>query len=350
MAEHRCYDCLLLKGEVVPPIDPVPPIALNSSGKRSLDILLEEFRRWDDERRKAEEKRTRVSSPLHHYTDMAGLVGIIGSAKLWFTGIFHMNDPSELHHGSDLAREHLFDIMQDEPSPQTSEFCAVLLKYLDGTFGSAFSFFVTSFSQTPDDLAQWQTYADDGRGVAIEVAPDWLKPDPSRVWEAGVSDPREFYSVAAVVYNEAEAKQRQKEAIDTAIYALKCAEKWDLLVDEADRKAFLKELRVCLGVPLLWSLITTKHHAYHHEAETRLILANSVSVLAPYVCSRARGSQIVSYVPVDFPIASAGVLRRIWIGPAAAEGAERGVADLLRAKGINPDRVVRRSTIPYRPR
>ena len=39
--------------------------------KSELDKLLNEFTAWDDERRKQEEARSEVTSPLHHYTDMA---------------------------------------------------------------------------------------------------------------------------------------------------------------------------------------------------------------------------------------------------------------------------------------
>jgi hypothetical protein len=38
-------------------------------------------------------------SMLFHYTDAAGLRGIVESGKLWFSDIFGQNDPSELRHG-----------------------------------------------------------------------------------------------------------------------------------------------------------------------------------------------------------------------------------------------------------
>jgi hypothetical protein len=40
---------------------------------------------------------------IYHYTDDAGLRGILESGKLWFTDIFKLNDPSELRHGLELA-------------------------------------------------------------------------------------------------------------------------------------------------------------------------------------------------------------------------------------------------------
>ena len=317
--------------------------------KSELDMLLDEYSAWDAERQVQEEARSEVTSPLHHYTDMASLVGIVQKSKLWLTSTWHLNDPSELTHGSDLAHWHLSVIGTGEVSDNINTFCRLTTSALETAYETAFNFFVTSFSRTPNDLAQWRAYADDGRGVAIEVFPEWFKPDPANVWVRGKSDPREFYFVSNVVYGEELAKQRQTTAIDKAIDTIKRAEARKLLPGSLD-DYFLSELRVRLGGPLLSNSITTKHPAYEHEAETRLLLTHQTDVIAPHICSRTRGSELVSYVPIDFPISKPGMLRRIWIGPAAAVGAERGVADLLRAHGMDADRLIERSKIPYRSR
>jgi hypothetical protein len=43
-------------------------------------------------------------------------------------------------------------------------------------FGRALSFFITSFSRNSDDLHQWRSYADDGRGVAIGFSAKLFQP------------------------------------------------------------------------------------------------------------------------------------------------------------------------------
>ena len=40
---------------------------------------------------------------IYHYTNDAGLKGIIESGKLWFSDIFGLNGPSELRHGLAVA-------------------------------------------------------------------------------------------------------------------------------------------------------------------------------------------------------------------------------------------------------
>jgi hypothetical protein len=66
-------------------------------------------------------------------------------------------------------------------------------------FGRALSFFIASFSQNPDDLHQWRSYADDGRGVAIGFSAKLFQPleskhvDPRRNTFAGaLMDRRDF--------------------------------------------------------------------------------------------------------------------------------------------------------------
>jgi len=46
-------------------------------------------------------------SIIYHYTNDAGLRGIIETGKLWFTDIFNLNDPTELRHGLNPALEIL---------------------------------------------------------------------------------------------------------------------------------------------------------------------------------------------------------------------------------------------------
>lgn len=41
---------------------------------------------------------------LYHYTTLTGLLGIVGSNKLWASDIRYMNDSAELKHSADLIR------------------------------------------------------------------------------------------------------------------------------------------------------------------------------------------------------------------------------------------------------
>jgi hypothetical protein len=111
--------------------------------KSELDKLLNEFTAWDDERRKQEEARSKVTSPLHHYTDMASLVGIVQRSKIWLTSTWHLNNPSELTHGSDIANWHLMVIGTGEVSDNIDTFCRLTTASLETAYETAFNIFVT---------------------------------------------------------------------------------------------------------------------------------------------------------------------------------------------------------------
>lgn len=320
---------------------------------RPLVALLDEFKRWDEATRKKSERRGKVRGSLHHYSDMSALVGIAQNNELWLTSIFHMNDPSELVHGIDLAIARLDWYLRRQPKNALNiptlivdSFCDRMRDSLAEGFGGAFGFFVASFSKTKDDLGQWRSYADDGRGVAIEVSAEWFAP----VEPPPNADIRDLYSVSAVEYDENKARKRQADAIDRAVQLIERAANQNLLNDKNVRTSFLQEMRVRLAVPLLWNSLTTKHPAYKHEQETRLIMVNDISKLSSVIRTRTRGSQIVSYVPIRFPIRAPNILRHVMIGPAAIGDPESGVENLLRSKGIDPTDRVTRSGIPYRPR
>jgi hypothetical protein len=54
---------------------------------------------------------------LYHYTNDAGLAGIIESGQLRFSDIFALNDPSELRHGLSFA----IDILKSRATPARPE-------------------------------------------------------------------------------------------------------------------------------------------------------------------------------------------------------------------------------------
>jgi hypothetical protein len=104
---------------------------------------------------------------LYHYTNDAGLKGIIENGTLWFTDIFGLNDPSELRHGFRIA----IDILKSRTSaarPEISTFASLLERFdVDRGIEQAGHFFICSFSADGDDLGQWRAYADNGRGYAL---------------------------------------------------------------------------------------------------------------------------------------------------------------------------------------
>ncbi len=96
---------------------------------------------------------------VHHYTSVEGALGILKSGHLWFTERAHLNDPTEIFHGVEIAKEIL---RAQHRMDDTNRLAAVADRILYD-----FRFFSSSFSFAYDDPCQWRKYADNGRGVCL---------------------------------------------------------------------------------------------------------------------------------------------------------------------------------------
>jgi hypothetical protein len=104
-------------------------------------------------------------SLIYHYTDGSGLIGITRYGTLWLTDIFSLNDPSELKHGIDIASSLINSIESDDEIVRF--FAERFVKIVNEGIENIANFFVCSFSKDGNDLSQWRSYADDGRGYVL---------------------------------------------------------------------------------------------------------------------------------------------------------------------------------------
>src|SRR5271166_4732024 len=92
---------------------PLPP---------TLTAAVAAFDQWSNDNLIARDARDQITNPLYHYTDAAGLEGIVKNQQVWFTGYTHLNDPSELTYGMTIASELLSEIGQAS-DPLIALFC-----------------------------------------------------------------------------------------------------------------------------------------------------------------------------------------------------------------------------------
>lgn len=69
-----------------------------------------DYERTSRARLLARDGRDAVTAPLYHYTDARGLKGIIASQQVWFTHFAHLNDPTEMQFGMDVAKAVLAEV------------------------------------------------------------------------------------------------------------------------------------------------------------------------------------------------------------------------------------------------
>jgi hypothetical protein len=101
-----------------------------------------------------------------------------------------------------------------------------------------------------------------------------------------------------------------------------------------------------LAAPIFIYAVTSKHPAYAHEKETRLVIMNDLERLAPMTDLRTRGSSLVPYIPSPFRVRAPGALTSIIIGPAADRLSDDAVRTFLRTQRLSTE-IVQQSGIPY---
>lgn len=299
---------------------------------------------WAKQQMQEEQDAGTISAPLYHYTNGQGLKGILECGRVWFTDYRHLNDPSELTHGIDMAH----DVARELGSGADGRVRLFLECFADmfrhDNFAGLLEFFIASFSRARDDLGQWRAYADNGRGYAIGFAPRMF-----RIGEAPADRLPEF--VGPVHYKIDEVCGRHSAALEqaAAIFLETVAANADLVSDRAIGIPFMQEFaREVIAQPLIWNCLTSKHPAYDHEQEVRLFIMGTPERLGPHLTTRLRGSEIVPYIAHPMQLRESDHIAEIVVGPAAPADAERALRTLLGSLGLDPRIEVGRSDIPYR--
>jgi len=306
-----------------------------------LHAAVDQFVQWSTQQLLSEQKTATVTQPLYHYTNAAGIRGIIESQKLWFTSYQHLNDPSELIHGMDVAHKLLEEIGERSGDGVVQMFCRLVDDiFQHRNFTDTFGFYMASLSRADNDLGQWRAYADNGRGFALGLAPLLFKaietPNPK---------PTE-HIVMPVVYGTT-ANPRYRAAIEAAAGIVQANRSH--LSDKAVAIPFMRNMaNQLIAGQLIGISLSVKHEAYSHESEVRLVILGTHAAQQADVKTRVRGSEIVPYMESALPVRDKSGITEIVVGPAAAPSAKDGIERMLRSFGVDPHNLVRNSGIPYR--
>src|SRR5260370_32998682 len=111
--------------------------------------------------------------PLYHYTTQSGLLGIIGSRKIWVTHTQYLNDRREFLHAVDLVRDELSNRLMTASVPSARERLVQMEEALQLS-PQSINVCVCSFSEEPDLLSQWRAYGG-AAGFAIGFPGEFLK-------------------------------------------------------------------------------------------------------------------------------------------------------------------------------
>ena len=277
---------------------------------------------------------------LYHYTDAAGLLGIVSTNRLWATDVDFLNDPSE----GTLFPKRLLENMRQKPgglSALETEIIDLIEAELAKHTTDSRTFSV-SFCGEGDLLSQWRGYGSFGSGYAIGFDPEHIvHPQLGRLIEVQ-------YGVEGL----------EDIALDLLSIYVEASPKWgNMLCDETTRV-------------LLFLSLGFKDSTYSEERETRILTQASDQAtdwkrdVAP-LRFRTRGSDIVPYISLPAkPFISDGnqnvetlkagehpsplPIRRIVTGPGVDYSrAKTSLERLLKVQGYEDVDVIP-SAVPFR--
>ena len=290
-----------------------------------------------------------VPDILYHYTDAAGLKGIVESGVLRGTHVAFMNDASEYLHASSLLDEHVRLENSRTKDRLKLSVLAEMQKWIAKRPEDALPYFVVCFSAKDNSLNQWRAYGRGEGGFSIGF-------DGHALAAQVIKDGRDF--IAPAIYDRDE-----QEKLITAFLA------W--VLDEYPRRACRyagaaqDEHRSTWTHTMIWMLSSVapmmKNPAFFEEEEWRLIhLARSKTSVR--FLSKLTG--LVPFVELKLGVPQSGTpdqiellgrnlpdrlpIKVLWSGPGRATGtsllAGRTLLEQFGYDGVT----LEGSKIPYR--
>lgn len=105
-------------------------------------------------------------SRLYHYTNLAGLQGILSGNDLWLTHVRYCNDDEELTHGQKVVAETLAAKKAKAHQQEESDYLTLVEQLLSRPLTEGV--YVCCFCAEDNLLSQWRGYAENGTGVSIQ--------------------------------------------------------------------------------------------------------------------------------------------------------------------------------------
>lgn len=267
------------------------------------------------------EASTLQVTSLAHYTNLAGLHGILESGQLWASNVAFLNDREELLHGVKCAKRILSKIITDRKlRPWRDAIRQVVNEIEDGRLPNTYA---TCFCEKSDLLSQWRGYGGREQGVSLVFKPEGI--------EALKTGKRTF--LAPVEYGFVHGKITLHQSLRDRLVA----------IGQDDLRLMLDEEKHETVYNVLSELIPRfKHKGFEGELEWRLVVQHAT--LRSSVSFRPNRNILVPYIKLSSdPLP----LKYVRIGPGPDQDlTQRSVALYLKAKGY--DVPVRTSTVPFR--
>jgi len=277
---------------------------------------------------------------VYHYTNRAGLWGILSSGKIWLTDIYGLNDPSEVTHGIKCALK-ILAIESKKESQAVKDFADNIIATFEREDIKNVAFFsVACFSKTYKDLGQWRAYGDDGNGFAIGFDGKLLENT------FGITNGEKLTNrdTFPITYDDEKLCEIYKKIISEVLLQIR------KMVKEKDlNNATSIELSKFLTFFIIRVSLFFKHIAYITEDEYRFLNTRSSDHPNDDLSHRAGLNSLIRYIDFAWKIEGQHVLQKIVIGPAANKNsAESFIQECLLSCNLDPNKIIiSKSKIPY---
>jgi hypothetical protein len=275
---------------------------------------------------------------LHHYTTIAGLIGIIQSGTVWATDIRFLNDSTELQY----ARDILLQRIEEEISTQTTSFPhKTFWERAKEAFksGPKDYQFISCFCEDGDLLSQWRGYAGGTGGFSIGF-------DSNVVNAVSANNPSVFFR--RVIYES----KIQMEIFNHIISEVNTCITVNAGGPTSDEQSnILAHIGHIFGTLVEELLYAFKHPSFHEEKEWRLVITTDLTHDLNSLLFRTTSASIIPYTEIKYSIAPRCPLlpiKKIIQGPAANKDYGKiAVVSLLTKHGYEHVDV-EDSTVPLR--
>lgn len=266
---------------------------------------------------------------LYHYTDLAGLQGILFNGDIWLTNSRYSNDGEEMTHGYRVASEVIdADLEATGASGQLNR--ATYLKSVRELLATppAEGVYICCFCLSGNLLSQWRGYGGNGCGVSIKFDPHGF---------ASVTGPdspsRGLLRLWKVFYDPAVQRSIVQSALNFGF--TQSASPEDCVRYAADAITFF--------IP------TFKNQDFSEERECRLIFTPPPSIAVHPRFRVARGMLIPYFSLADLTGSRLHLpIERIVVGPMPQKELNVASIEALLATCGYPELSVERSSTPYR--
>ena len=130
-----------------------------------------------------------IGKSLWHYTSFPALDGILRKKKIWFGSATNVNDAKEVIGFIDNLKQNIENGLTQNNIKPKCDVDKIFKEIYDRT--SQKHLFMFCLSQALNDAAQWDRYADYGRGVAIEFNTEALH---NLLYYHGVTMGKQYYT------------------------------------------------------------------------------------------------------------------------------------------------------------